>query len=611
MSQEYPPPPPATSHRRSSHRGATLLLLAAWAALTAAALGFVFALGTNSPNADEWEFVPAVTGHEPLVPWLWAQHNEHRLPLPRLIYYTLFRLTHDFRAGMVVQVSLLSALALGLMRLAARLRGRPHWADLFFPLSLLHVGHWENLLLGYNICFALILTLETAIGLVAMFTERETLFRSGFAAGVLAALLALCGGGGVVTSLPVAAWVAYLALLLGLNGAKLRAAVLLALAAFPAVYLAIYLDGYHRPPHHEPLEYGFTVIKVTGEVLAMAFGHGVAKSWVVAIAGILLLGLATLAALAVELKSPLLRPRAVGLVAIIAGIVGVALVVGMGRAFISPKAGIASRYAYITWPLLGLAFVYWTRRGGWGGKWVPAALCVAAALAFPGNMATGVHQGSAIRSVLSVVTAEAHAGLPPEQIVRHFKDSFQAYQEERAVRAIPMLREAKVGAFAGPGGAGNPDPWWIAGGVVLAALVALGVRWVTHLGREVQVERARELFRLQHERFEEMLRTAAAATGKPRGLCWVGCEIVGDALIARDIASRGIVALVPVVVRFEPVEGSDMENAPMAREPRRATAVFTFARGHWHTDGRVVFNLDPHQAAAHFGPQLVVIEPHQ
>ena len=30
-----------------------------------------------------------------------------------------------------------------------------------------------------------------------------------------------------------------------------------------------------------------------------------------------------------------------------------------------------------------------------------------------------------------------------------------------------------------------------------------------------------------------------------------------------------------------------------------------------NTDGRVVFNLDPHQAAAHFGPQLVVIEPHQ
>ena len=39
----------------------------------------------------------------------------------------------------------------------------------------------------------------------------------------------------------------------------------------------------------------------------------------------------------------------------------------------------------------------------------------------------------------------------------------------------------------------------------------------------------------------------------------------------------------------------------MAKEPRVATALFSFHRGEWHTDGRVVFNLDPAQAAKHFG----------
>src|SRR5439155_24036621 len=111
-------------------------------------------------------------------------------------------------------------------------------------------------------------------------------------------------------------------------------------------------------------------------------------------------------------------------------------------------------------------------------------------------------------------------------------------------------------------------------------------------------------------RFEQMLMTAAAETGKPRGLRWVGCEITGNAVLARDAASRGIVALVPVVVRFEPVEGSDMEDVPAAREPRPATAVFTFAKGGWHTAGRVVFNHTPEQAVAAFGRQLRVIEPH-
>ena len=49
-------------------------------------------------------------GREPVLPWLWAQHNEHRLPLPRAVFLTMFRVTHDFRTGMNLQVAMLSAL---------------------------------------------------------------------------------------------------------------------------------------------------------------------------------------------------------------------------------------------------------------------------------------------------------------------------------------------------------------------------------------------------------------------------------------------------------------------------------------------------------------------
>lgn len=149
--------------------------------------------------------------------------------------------------------------------------------------------------------------------------------------------------------------------------------------------------------------------------------------------------------------------------------------------------------------------------------------------------------------------------------------------------------------------------WLIGAAAVVLALLA--ARWLWRLARGIQVERARELFRLQHERFEEMLREAAARTGKPRGLIWQSCEIVGDALLARD-ARRKIAALVPVVIHFEPVPGSEMEGVPAAREPRIATAIFTFDRGRWHTAGRVVFNLDPHQAMRHFGGRLSPIGRH-
>jgi len=141
------------------------------------------------------------------------------------------------------------------------------------------------------------------------------------------------------------------------------------------------------------------------------------------------------------------------------------------------------------------------------------------------------------------------------------------------------------------------NAWWIAGGVAIALI--FGGWWLRRFGRAVQIERAREFFRLQHERYEGALLVAARATGKPRGLHWLGAAIVGEASLARN-AAGAIVALVPVVVRFEPVEGSDMEQAPYAREPRVATALFTFRRGEWHTDGRIVFNLNPKQSVDHF-----------
>ncbi|MBN9120573.1 MAG: hypothetical protein J0I06_15710 [Planctomycetes bacterium] len=151
--------------------------------------------------------------------------------------------------------------------------------------------------------------------------------------------------------------------------------------------------------------------------------------------------------------------------------------------------------------------------------------------------------------------------------------------------------------------------WWVGGGVLVLALAALAVRGLWLLGRAVQVERCRELFRLQHERFEEQLLKAAGATGLPRGLRWVACRITGDAVLVRDTATGGIVALVPVQIGFTPAEGSDMEDVPAAREPRPATAVFTFHGGAWHTAGRVVFNHTPDQTVTAF-PELQRLPDH-
>jgi hypothetical protein len=127
-------------------------------------------------------------------------------------------------------------------------------------------------------------------------------------------------------------------------------------------------------------------------------------------------------------------------------------------------------------------------------------------------------------------------------------------------------------------------------------LLALAAWWLYRLGREVQTERARESFRLQKERLEDIVLKAASATGKPRGLRWVSCRFADEFTLVRDRATRRLAALIPVTVRFDPEPGGDMEGLPAAAEPRQATAVLHFRRGEWISEGQTLFNVTPADA---------------
>ena len=116
------------------------------------------------------------------MPWLWEQHNEHRLPLSRLVYLADSASRTTSAPGCSSRSRCSRRSRLGLMRLAAGLRGRPDWADLFFPISLLHLGHWENFLLGYQLCFALHLLFATGLRRGCTRRSAKTAFRSGRAA---------------------------------------------------------------------------------------------------------------------------------------------------------------------------------------------------------------------------------------------------------------------------------------------------------------------------------------------------------------------------------------------------------------------------------------------
>jgi hypothetical protein len=144
---------------------------------------------------------------------------------------------------------------------------------------------------------------------------------------------------------------------------------------------------------------------------------------------------------------------------------------------------------------------------------------------------------------------------------------------------------------------------------VAGLLMLLAAWWLFRMGREVQAERARESFRLQHERLTEVFLKAAAQTGKPRGLRWVSCTFTGAFVLVREIQSRKLAALVPAILQFEPLPDGDMLDVPAATQPRPATVVFHFRKGEWISEGRALFNLNPEQALALFAKEYEPLDP--
>jgi hypothetical protein len=145
---------------------------------------------------------------------------------------------------------------------------------------------------------------------------------------------------------------------------------------------------------------------------------------------------------------------------------------------------------------------------------------------------------------------------------------------------------------------------WLLLAISLCLIILLVIwRPLKSWGKEIQTERARELFVLQRERLEARFVTAAAATGKPRGLRWKDCAFESELELARERGTGQLVALVPVTIQFEAVEGSDMEGLPAVGNLRNASAVFYFQRGQWLTVGKAVFNLNPVEVIQHFKNQ--------
>src|SRR5262249_43468050 len=124
---------------------APVFVAALWLLMSYGLFWVVHARGPTIPFWDEWTLVPYVTRDRPVTgAWLWAQHNEHRIPLTKLLFLPSIRTLGGFRAPQYVNALALCALVLILLLAARRMRGRTAWTDAFLPLTLLHWGNTAN-----------------------------------------------------------------------------------------------------------------------------------------------------------------------------------------------------------------------------------------------------------------------------------------------------------------------------------------------------------------------------------------------------------------------------------------------------------------------------------
>jgi hypothetical protein len=147
--------------------------------------------------------------------------------------------------------------------------------------------------------------------------------------------------------------------------------------------------------------------------------------------------------------------------------------------------------------------------------------------------------------------------------------------------------------------------------IVAVILTAVAVWFALPRLRARELRRALKKFRLDRERLEARFFDLARTRGKPRGLRWLECDWQDEVTFARDVRTGLLTAFVAVNIRFEAIEGGDMEDVAAVGNIRDASAVFHYNRGVWSTGGRALFNMNPRNAVVRLEGQFEPVEESQ
>jgi hypothetical protein len=440
-----------------SPRATSLGTTAIWLAMTLAGLWLVSRYGLKMPIGDEWSWLGQVTGDQPVTwNWLWSQHNEHRMVLPRLIYLGLGRLSgFDFRTGAYFNVVVLSGLSLLMMSVVRARRGGPSWYDAVFPLALLQWSSHLDLVWGFQLNFVISVSFSAAVLLPILSCRRRLSPRTASLIAVCLLGAGLCGAYGLAFLPPLAGWLLLAALWRPGDGSRVSVGNRLFLGGLGvalAGFCAFYFVGFSGTAYHAAACGAAAILRTTVEFFANSLGPAGRIIW--PFSGLLVLGgcgLVLVQLLRTFLRRPEERLRAAGLLAWLAGMFLLAAGIGWGRTFLGPDAGFADRYTLLAAPLLCFFCLVWNAYASprWAERLQRSLLlllCVTATV--------GAYKGSRYAAELflplQALERDAQAGFPAAALALRYNDQYSFFAtQEMFARWLERLRAAKLGPYRG------------------------------------------------------------------------------------------------------------------------------------------------------------------
>jgi hypothetical protein len=441
--------------------GAPAFVGAVWALMLLAALVYVGEFTSSCPYYDDWGDMAWWTGQRPVtVTWLWSQHAEHRIPLPKLILLGLTRVaSYDFRAGLFFNVVTLGLVAFALMRAARNLRGRTSYSDAFFPLTLLTLGQYEIFFISHAVDLVAAMGITGALLLLVARSRKPLTLRVTFLAAAGLGALTLCGAIGLALVPALTLWLVTSALLHWRSGephGRRNAVWTLTLAGAVLGLAGLYLVGWQKPPENEsPTNPGLrATLGTSAEFLSMGFGPAAGSFWPVS--GWMLVGLMTLTGTVLAVawyRQPPERFRALGVLLFLGAMATLALAVGWGRAGFGPGAAFMPRYTTYAAPALCGAYLAWGLcRPLALGSLGQMVLFTLVAFAFSLNTLTGLQAGAEHRRQMEAFEKDLRAGLPPSALAERHANFVYPWPPDnpdrgKVVSGLGMLKRAGAALF--------------------------------------------------------------------------------------------------------------------------------------------------------------------